>query len=486
MSLDTYLSKALPEDQHARGANALESNSEFSLSASERTYGQQFYLMYQYRLATLKERVDKNAMKKWGHGTYKIDGKRVHRKEKILDIASGEICWVSGTIFCDLHNKLKILHDVETGADDTLPELPTTYLSEEESNSNSAPLVMLEDESGRAILHNDDFLKENVLVTGCIVAVLGIEIQAGVFEIMDVIYPTVSPQRPLASTQSESNKIAFVSGLNISTEADHSLKLELLKQYLCGELGTEEDISKAQSISRLIIAGDSISPAQSLTNSSISATNFGSKNVSKLDVENIKIFDYFLSELLPSVSITMLPGANDPGEVCLPQQPLHRAFLQANRKYAGSSSLQTVTNPCWLEDKSTGFTILGTSGQNIDDIKRYLHKREGGIKEEDITNSAKLLECCIKWQNIAPTAPDTLYCYPFNNYDPFTLSKETPHLLFAGNQDKFSSETIHLESGDVSDPKVEVSLISIPKFSESGQLVIFDTITRECEVITFD
>lgn len=53
---------------------------------------------------------------------------------------------------------------------------------------------MLEDESGRAILHNDEFFKKNLLVSGCIVAILGVEVQAGIFEIMDIIYPTVSEQ----------------------------------------------------------------------------------------------------------------------------------------------------------------------------------------------------------------------------------------------------------------------------------------------------
>ena len=57
-----------------------------------------------------------------------------------------------GTVFCDAKYKLDILNDVEKGTDDVLPLEPVTYVNEDEQ-----PIVMLEDESGRAILNNDNF-----------------------------------------------------------------------------------------------------------------------------------------------------------------------------------------------------------------------------------------------------------------------------------------------------------------------------------------
>lgn len=270
----------------------------------------------------------------------------------------------------------------------------------------------------------------------------------------------------------------------MSVESESNLKIDLLKQFLSGEIGGVEEMEKSSKISRLIIAGDSISPETTL-DSSVSSLNFGSKNVSKLNVDNIKEFDNFLQDLLPTIPITLMPGSNDPGEICLPQQPLHRAFLQKNKQYVGGENLQSVTNPTWLESDS-GLKLLGSSGQNIDDIKRYLTRDQiNEIGEERL--ESVLLEYCLKWQNIAPSAPDTLYCYPFEDSDPFTLS-ETPHIFFAGNQDKFGWEKVYFneygaETKDKS--KLSITVVSIPRFSESGQLVLIDEETLECEAINF-
>lgn len=44
-----------------------------------------------------------------------------------------------------------------------------------------------------------------------------------------------------------------------------------------------------------------------------------------------------------------------------------------------------------------------------------------------------LLEDTLAWRHMAPTAPDTLPCYPFCHNDPFII-KETPHVYFTANQ----------------------------------------------------
>lgn len=231
-------------------------NNEFTLTTTDRKYDRQFYSMYQYRFKDLKERVMQNAVSKWGNGDKKVDGRTLVKQDKILDIKSGEVCWVIGTVFCDLKNKLNIFQDVEKGIDDVLPMVPDNYRSETESESSTS--VMLEDESGRAILHNDEYLKNNLLVTGCIVGVLGIEIQAGIFEIMDIAYPSISPQ--LTMNPTPGNKLILVSGLNIGDDTTSDLRLEMLAQYVRGELGLDVDKENMSQVSRMIIAGDSIEP----------------------------------------------------------------------------------------------------------------------------------------------------------------------------------------------------------------------------------
>ena len=45
----------------------------------------------------------------------------------------------------------------------------------------------------------------------------------------------------------------------------------------------------------------------------------------------------------------------------------------------------------------------------------------------------------LDWRHIAPTAPDTLHCYPFADNDPFVLA-QTPHVFFVGGQPEFKTK----------------------------------------------
>lgn len=77
------------------------------------------------------------------------------------------------------------------------------------------------------------------------------------------------------------------------------------------------------------------------------------------------------------------------------------------------------------------FRILGTSGQNIHDMQVY------GRGMSDI----EMMELTLKCRNIAPTAPDTLGCFPFRKKDPFLLH-ETPHVYFMGNAKKYQTKCL--------------------------------------------
>ena len=431
---------------------------QYDFRIATRNYEKQFFSMYQHRLNLLKGRVDLVAIQKWGTGDKKRDGHTIKHRKKILDIASGELCWVSGTVFCDLQGKLNILKDVEAGDDDKLPEEKKSYVDGKEE------IVMLEDESGRAILHNPEFLTKNLLVTGCIVAILGVEVQAGVFEIIDIAYPEPAPQTQRTKQDTE-NYIAFVSGLNFDSLAD-SMNSELLQQFLVGELGSDAEQDLASKISHLVIAGNSIVSGKPVVDEK---NHYGLKNTSTLSLENIEKFDSFIHELLPSISVTVLPGPKDPTETLIPQPPLHRSLFKTSKAYL--SEKQLVSNPMWLQKGD--LRILGTSGQNLDDIYKYFNEKPPIMK---------IMESCIQWQNIAPTAPDTLYCYPNEETDPFTLS-ETPHVFFSGNQTEYGFKLVEIGSGGKTN---RVSLISIPSFSLTGQLVLLDTSTLTCRVVTFE
>lgn len=105
-----------------------------------------------------------------------------------------------------------------------------------------------------------------------------------------------------------------------------------------------------------------------------------------------------------------MPGENDPSHYVLPQQPFARCLLPQS---FGQSAFRSVTNPyeCEIDDKLYLFVLssrlifrfLGTSGQTISNLERYL------VVEDKLD----LMEKTLKSRHIAPTAPDQLGCYPF-------------------------------------------------------------------------
>ena len=197
----------------------------------------------------------------------------------------------------------------------------------------------------------------------------------------------------------------------ILVDADHPLEINLLTEYLLGESldpVTQETVSQ---ISRLIIAGNSIV----LDNEAVSHDTIGNTrkalkkygyDASAYNPKPTALLDSFLATLLPTMPITLIPGSTDPANVSLPQQPIHTALFPLARSYGhitpkDGEELQpgwfdTVSNP-W-EGEIEGWKVLGTGGQNIDDVFKY-------VESED---RLSMMEAMCRWRCCAPTAPDTL------------------------------------------------------------------------------
>jgi DNA polymerase delta subunit 2 len=94
------------------------------------------------------------------------------------------------------------------------------------------------------------------------------------------------------------------------------------------------------------------------------------------------------------------------------------------------------------------------------------------------TNRLRMMEHILRWRNNAPTAPDTLWSYPFQESDPFVIT-ECPHVFFVGNQPSFGTTIVEGPEGQ------QVRLISVPSFKETGVLVLVDGETLECETVSF-
>ena len=74
----------------------------------------------------------------------------------------------------------------------------------------------------------------------------------------------------------------------------------------------------------------------------------------------------FLSQILPSLPIDILPGDLDPSNVTLPQIPLHQCLFPSAGSY---SNFSRASNPYSLN--LNGIEISGSSGQNINDLKKF-------------------------------------------------------------------------------------------------------------------
>lgn len=88
-----------------------------------------------------------------------------------------------------------------------------------------------------------------------------------------------------------------------------------------------------------------------------------------------------------------MPGEFDPSNHLMPQQPFYTCMFP---KATQCEAFQSVSNP--YEFSLSGMRFLGTSGQPVNNIKSL----------SGYNDSLNILESCLKWGHLAPTAPDTL------------------------------------------------------------------------------
>jgi DNA polymerase delta subunit 2 len=217
-----------------------------------------------------------------------------------------------------------------------------------------------------------------------------------------------------------------------------------------------------------------------------------------------------LAELASALPVDVMPGPDDPcASVALPQPPLHRVLLPGAARF---SSLSRAPNPSEVE--IGGLRILGTSGQNVDDIDRYSRRRPGGgaggsaagAVAETGGAAARLdaAAATLRWAHLAPTAPDTLACQPGAD-DPFVLAGRpdalVPHVYFVGNQPAFATAVVRADDEEEGEGGAgggggggeaeggqaakAVRVVLVPSFARTGQLVLLNARTLACHTVTF-
>ncbi|KAF9146402.1 hypothetical protein BGX30_000748 [Mortierella sp. GBA39] len=415
-----------------------------------RDYKQQYAHLYYMRLMLMQPLVLAQAKRKWAS----LDPKAKH-VEKILDVQQGEISYLIGTIYMEMKLKPNILDDITK--DHWIAAQPDRPKYTDDTDS-----IYLEDESGRVKLTGVK-ITNDFFVTGVVMGVLGSEDPSGDFKVVDVCYAGQGPQEQhsLMETDEEDKHIALVSGLGIGGNDFKPLELDLLSEYLTGEIGGAKEQTDCANIVRVVIAGNSIVTPPPVEDDS-KAKKYGYDRSTFVTAPTM-IFDSFLQEVCSSIDVDLMPGESDPSSVTMPQQPIHPALLPSTRQY---STFHSVTNPYW--GSVDHVTLLGGSGQTIDDIYKY-------VKGD---NRLEMAAKTIGWRHMAPTAPDTLWCYPFKDRDPFIMS-QAPHIYFLGNQDKFATEMVTGADGQ------RTRIVMLPSFSSTGTIALVNLRTLECKTVSF-
>lgn len=247
----------------------------------------------------------------------------------------------------------------------------------------------------------------------------------GLFNVEEIVFYECGPEIPLKSLDS-SPSILILSGLNLAKNDETSMmSINLMMQWVFGnlEMSTVAEIDP-KNIVRVIFAGNSIRaapPKQQKNMSSLTLRTFDTSDIS----DSLKLLDEIVCSLADSVHIDVMPGEFDPSNHMLPQQPFHHCMFA---KSAVNRSFNSVPNPYQFEIADR--LILGTSGQNIDNIRKF----------STVEDPLECMKNTLKWSHIAPTCPDTLPCYPYYNEDPFII-EQCPHIYFAAqNSENFQTD----------------------------------------------
>lgn len=368
----------------------------------------------------------------------------------VLGLEEGKECIIVGTLYKHMKLKPCIL-------DEYSKERSVAPLVKPHNFMHSDDSLVLEDESGRVKL-GGTMLLPSVYVTGTVVGLHGKETSAGEFLVQDILDADLPPQVELPLKSREDKYVVFVSGLSVGSSTSNPLQFQLLVDHITGHLGDEKEQGIAAQIVHVVIAGNSVAVPRGLLN----GQNLASRDQSRLS-EPIKELDILLTQIAAGLPLDIMPGPDDPANFSLPQQPLHRCLFPGSSAY---NSFRSCTNPHSFELENIRF--LGTSGQNVDDLEKYSEAKD----------KLEFMERTLRWRHLAPTAPNTLGCYPFTDRDPF-LIESCPHVYFVGNQDKYETRLIKGSEGQV------VRLICIPKFCETGVAVVLNMRNLECHALSF-
>jgi DNA polymerase delta subunit 2 len=106
----------------------------------------------------------------------------------------------------------------------------------------------------------------------------------------------------------------------------------------------------------------------------------------------------------------------------------------------------------------------------------------GGDEIVDKMSELDVLTNTLYWRLLAPTAPDSLTCFPFTESDPFVIA-ELPNVFFSGGCKEFGTRLV-----TNADKSKCVRVICVPEFSSTHTAVLVNVSSEnlETKILKFD
>ncbi|KAK1741935.1 DNA polymerase delta subunit 2 [Skeletonema marinoi] len=476
-------------------------------------YNRQYSHVYSARLKLLRRRCIQNAQQ-----SLKDDGvDAADVVERIIEVKEGALSILVGTIVKEMDPKRRPpVKSTYTDASAQTFLFPSDDKKAEKQeplrslmfDKDKGDVLHLEDESGRVELASDadvgdetknaNSLDPNKVATGVVAAVVGkVDSGTGVMHVHSIHFAGPPPVekgstkeglRGASINDKEKNDpiLLLVSGLgcgsdsptDAETGASLSLRREMLLDYL-----TDPQLGDGSSICRVVVAGGGITAAvdtaEDKENTKKASSNNATKKSGKYDSTanvtfSLRELDVYITEILSAgIPVDYIPGWNDPTNANWPQRPLHSCLLPNSVGFV--DLFRRSTNP--YESDCSGVKVLGSDGLNVADLRRFLPKKCDG---DDEVNDEGAESHGSNWTRLIANLPSS-------ETDPFVMTSR-PAVYFIGNCDEFEARLVG-EKGETIDTAADddaTRLVCVPSFSSTGEVVLVNLRTLECDVVSFN